>query len=141
MALSKVTGLLAVGFMLTAAATAAYADLCKNVTFTFTNRHPLERTIRVDKVMYWDLSDTKWRTEDIVPNRECTFNAKCTTSPEDLEHVENEVIQKVRFIYRELVGGKWSSDITSREKEPLDQTTECHEGRNYHPAPDGFIIP
>lgn len=113
----------------------AQADLCKNVKFKFTNSVNTGLPIRIVKVMYWDKSDTTWRTEAISPLTECKHGDTCFTDEEDLEHVENEVIEKVRFIYQELSGGQWGGDIEGGNKQTND-SGECVKGKVY----DGFKI-
>ncbi|MEQ1619954.1 MAG: hypothetical protein ABL919_01015 [Methylococcales bacterium] len=122
-------------FILLVGIDTAKADLCKNVKFKFTNNHSMGRKISVDKIMYWDKSDNIWRTEDVKPDTECDINDTCYTDEEDLEHVENEVIEKVRFIYKELADGKWTDNIEGGNKLTNDNG-ECVKGKIY----DGFTI-
>jgi len=110
-------------------------DLCKNVSFEFTNSHSEGRSIKVEKVEYRDKGDGVWRTADVT-DTECAINATCKTPGHDLIDMEQEKLPKVRFIFRyREKDGDWSDRVISAEKATATPNT-CNANKTYA----GFVI-
>jgi len=91
-------------------ATSASAAVCKKVKFSF--RNDSADAIRVEKIVYWDDSDSKWRTEN-VKDVECSPGDPCTTSGDDLGTIVDGVqlhhITEIHYYHRHLIGSTWGS--------------------------------
>lgn len=115
--------------------------LCKDVKFEFKNNHSSKEKIRVTKVEYWDKEDNKWRTETVA-NKVCSYGLTCQTSGDDLGHVSNEKITKIRFHFQYWAAGKWSGTVVGGEKLTSGMTNNtCAAGKVYRKAPgEPFVI-
>ena len=107
----------------------ASAAVCKNVKFSFRNDSP--DAIRVEKIVYWDDSDSKWRTEG-VKHVECSPGDPCSTSGDDLgtvfDGVQLHQVTEIHYYHRHLIGSNWGS-LKYATYYPTDP--ECSNNRTY----------
>ena len=116
------------------------SDTCKNVKFKYTNKHNSGGAIEVLQVKYFNKANGQWQTED-VKHFDCSQNATCTTTGDNLKDSEGEELTKFRFIYR-YKGPKstdnWSDDVEGGDKVPDDPT--CFANKTYGPGDKGWTI-
>lgn len=106
-------------------------DLCKNVSFRFSNDHRDRRAIKVIKVQYHNVVNDRNPTVELTAT-ECNFGATCTTPGVDLKDVEGNNIKDIKFEYRyKERDGDWSDRTMLGAGPYSDSRKECRANKTY----------
>jgi len=90
-----------------------FGEACKNTDIFITNsrtRSGVNTAIEVRKVEFYNLTEGKWTSEDLV-NAVMNWGDTLVWYNEDLADAEGDVISKWRVYYRYASGGSWSSVV------------------------------
>ena len=136
---SKLLSVMVAGLVTSAAPTLSFAgdDLCKNVSFKFTNNQTvLGKTngkIKVTKVQYHNVVNDRKPTVDVT-DTVCNFGATCSTPGIDLKDVEGNSIKDIKFEYRyQEDDGQYSLPTMQGAGAFNDAHKECRANRSYGP--------